>query len=1091
MITKNEFPQVLKALGFKKNKLKYTKTYRIGKIIVDLKNEIIKYPESEGLVVNEHQTCNFSDNENFVVLECVDRLLTKGYSPSNIELEPRWQVGHGASGGRADIKICDNNKKSLFIIECKTPGIEFNKHWKNTLQNGGQLFSYAVQDRNILHLIMYTSDYVDKKIVYENNIISLKDNEEYLLSLKKPKSFSKSYTKEELFETWEETYQLQYETKGVFEDDVKVYEIGKSKATASNLKEVSYNDIQKTYYTFATILRQHNVSSKENAFDKLVNLFLAKIVDELQNPNDLQFYWKGVAFDDYYNLQDRIQKLYKDGMQKFLGETVTYIDDTTIKNTFKLFKHDPDATRDATLNYFRQLKFYTNNDFAILDVHNEKLFYQNSEILLKIVKMLQDIKLKTENQNQFLGDLFEMFLDDGVKQSEGQFFTPLPIVRFMLSALPLKEIINNNKEPIKAIDYACGAGHFLNEYANQIKKYTNDKNISDYYKNTYGIEKEYRLSKVAKVSAFMYGQDEINIIYGDALKHIDEVKEGTFDVLIANPPYSVSGFLEVLDSQTRKKYELEQCIDPSSYQSNDDIELFFIERAKQLLKPNGVASIIFPSTILTNSGALNEKARDILLNNFIIVAIVQYPSGTFFKTKNTDTVALFLKKRDDSVNLVDHYKNRIELWFEGDFSKDFVFDDFDYISKYCEKIGIDTTSYKEFLKSKQIDKISSFDIFSEYEAAFDKSQQKKAILKKAIYKNSTLKEKKEILEQQLVNFILSFEKEKLLFFIFGCNEGKRLLFVKSPTTAAESKQYLGYEWKANEGLKCIGYDAKNKDVLIKNKGIDNIDTPLFNPNNFEDNSKINMIISKLFNGEEIKISDNLKEFVSYKELNDLIDYDTATCDRQINVLNTTVEFDTPYDLEPLNKLVNPIGGLWTSESDDTKPIKVIRNTNFSKNGKLLPDNIETINVSISELNKRTLAKGDIIIEKSGGSKNQAVGRVVYFDLDGEYSFSNFTARLRVCSNKVMPKYIHIIMNYIYLEGYCFSFQGGASGLKNLKLPKYLNIKIPVPSDKNVQKNIINEVVKLDEKFEKQRLSVEQYSNELKSILKKYKIIGGA
>ena len=81
-----------------------------------------------------------------------------------------------------------------------------------------------------------------------------------------------------------------------------------------------------------------------------------------------------------------------------------------------------------------------------LDVHNEELFKQNSEILLKMIRMFQDIKLKTDEQNQFLGDLFEGFLDDGIKQSEGQFFTPLPITRFIVSSLPLKDIIETNDE---------------------------------------------------------------------------------------------------------------------------------------------------------------------------------------------------------------------------------------------------------------------------------------------------------------------------------------------------------------------------------------------------------------------------------------------------------------------------------------------------------------------------------------------------------------------------------------------------------------------------------------------------------------------
>ena len=79
--------------------------------------------------------------------------------------------------------------------------------------------------------------------------------------------------------------------------------------------------------------------------------------------------------------------------------------------------------------------------------------------------MIQDIKIKTQTQNQFLGDLFEGFLDQGIKQSEGQFFTPMPIVKFLISSLPLEKMISESTEIPKAIDYACGAGHFLTEYA--------------------------------------------------------------------------------------------------------------------------------------------------------------------------------------------------------------------------------------------------------------------------------------------------------------------------------------------------------------------------------------------------------------------------------------------------------------------------------------------------------------------------------------------------------------------------------------------------------------------------------------------------
>ena len=138
-----------------------------------------------------------------------------------------------------------------------------------------------------------------------------------------------------------------------------------------------------------------------------------------------------------------------------LGEQVTYIDEQQISHAFTHYLGKQDATKDAVLQYFRQQKFYTNNDFAFLDVHNETLFKQNAEILKKVVCMLQDIRLRTEKPNQFLGDLFEGFLDQGVKQNEGQFFTPLPIVRFIVSSLPLEKLYAERAVP-KVIDYACG-----------------------------------------------------------------------------------------------------------------------------------------------------------------------------------------------------------------------------------------------------------------------------------------------------------------------------------------------------------------------------------------------------------------------------------------------------------------------------------------------------------------------------------------------------------------------------------------------------------------------------------------------------------
>jgi hypothetical protein len=312
MINKDNLKALLESLKFIQKNDIFSKNFpKIdAHLKVDFKKSELVYPIEKGFKIHGEFTCNFSADENFVVFECVNRLFEKGYKPEHIELEPKWKVGHGASGGRADILIKDNSGKSLLIIECKKDESEFKKEWNNTLQRGGQMLTYAKQAGTTQYVCLYVSDFVDGKVSCKSHIISLKDNEKLLEELadKKPLSFkeAKALEVEDIYKAWRETYNLDFSTKGIFEDDILPYQIGKQKYAAKDLLEVSSKDIQSKYHEFATILRQHNVSGRENSFDKLVNLFLCKIVDESKNPEDLKFNWKGIAYDSYFDLQDRL-----------------------------------------------------------------------------------------------------------------------------------------------------------------------------------------------------------------------------------------------------------------------------------------------------------------------------------------------------------------------------------------------------------------------------------------------------------------------------------------------------------------------------------------------------------------------------------------------------------------------------------------------------------------------------------------------------------------------------------------------------------------------------------------------------------------
>ena len=142
-------------------------------INVDFSKEHIDYGNL--ISFDNKTTQNFSQGENFVVLECVDRLLEKGYKPQNITLEKTWAAGHGTSG-RLDICVTRDDNSEYLLIECKTWGKEFDKELGNLNKNGGQLFTYFKFSNKADAIMLYTSKLEKDKIVYKNEIIKIEDD---------------------------------------------------------------------------------------------------------------------------------------------------------------------------------------------------------------------------------------------------------------------------------------------------------------------------------------------------------------------------------------------------------------------------------------------------------------------------------------------------------------------------------------------------------------------------------------------------------------------------------------------------------------------------------------------------------------------------------------------------------------------------------------------------------------------------------------------------------------------------------------------------------------------------------------------------
>ena len=189
-----------------------------------------------------------------------------------------------------------------------------------------------------------------------------------------------------------------------------------------------------------------------------------------------------------------------------------------------------------------------------------------------------------------------------------------------------------------------------------------------------------------------------------------------------------------------------------------------------------------------------------------------------------------------------------------------------------------------------------------------------------------------------------------------------------------------------------------------------------------------------------------------------------------------------WEIKKLVEVCNVINGLWVGKKEPFINIAVIRNTNFSKDCQLQLDNVAFIDVEVKQFSTRKLLQGDIIIEKSGGSDKQPVGRVVLFNIiDGNYSFSNFTSVLRIKSTvPLIPNFLHKCLYEYYIKGETIKLQSKTTGLRNLNMHAYLRLNIPVPP-LSEQERIVVELDLLNDVIAKKREQLKQLDTLAQSI----------
>ena len=152
-------------------------------------------------------------------------------------------------------------------------------------------------------------------------------------------------------------------------------------------------------------------------------------------------------------------------------------------------------------------------------------------------------------------------------------------------------------------------------------------------------------------------------------------------------------------------------------------------------------------------------------------------------------------------------------------------------------------------------------------------------------------------------------------------------------------------------------------------------------------------------------------------------------------------------------LADSFSGEWGSE-DGEGVTAILRTANFTPDGSLDYSSPAYRCVPSKKVEMKALKRGDILIEKSGGTPKRPVGIVALFDSDMRAVCSNFNHVLRFDSRMIDPRFAFHQLRWLHTKGAFERYTRKTTGLQNLELRKFFDLPLTVP-EPGIQRFCVN------------------------------------